>query len=314
MEPEVSIVFTSYNHKEYLRQALESLLAQTYQNFELIIVDDCSTDGSQEILKEYKNKKNVRLFLREKNSGSYVKASNYGAQKAKGKYLLFAQCDDYAAPKQIERLMKIFEMDEKIGVVYSRSNLIDENGNYITDDFQGREKRFKDKHAKDSRISGVEMRDYLSFSCVIPNLSAAIIKKDLYNEAGGLPEKFLLAADWALWLELSERTDFYYLTESLNNFRQHPTTIRSKTKIRVQINEIYSVFYNHIKTYKLNGSETIKMKIGAGAIWFAYFIVNPRFWVKDFRGMLKDQWKHDKLSLMFLGLGGLKHVKHFLVK
>jgi glycosyltransferase involved in cell wall biosynthesis len=243
-----------------------------------------------------------------------VKASNYGAEQAKGKYLLFAQCDDYAEPTQIERLMEIFELDKRIGVVYSRSNLIDEKGNYISNDFIGREKKFKEKHAKNSYISGIEMRNYLSFSCVIPNLSAAIIKKDLYFEAGRLPEKFLLAADWALWLELSERTGFYYLTECLNNFRQHSTTIRSKTKIRIHINEIYSIFYNHIKTYKLSATEIKKMKIGAGAIWFAYFIENPKIWIKDFPNMFTDQWKHDRLSMIYLGLGILKQVRNFLVK
>ena len=101
-QPLVSIVFTSYNHKEYLRQALDSLLNQTYPNTEIIIIDDCSTDGSQEILKEYKHFENINLKLQTQNSGSYVKASNYGASFAKGEYLLFAQCDDFAEPNQIE--------------------------------------------------------------------------------------------------------------------------------------------------------------------------------------------------------------------
>ena len=82
--PLVSIVFTSYNHKEYLRQALDSLLNQTYPNTEIIIIDDCSTDGSQEILREYEHIENINLHMQSQNSGSYVKASNLGASFAKG--------------------------------------------------------------------------------------------------------------------------------------------------------------------------------------------------------------------------------------
>ena len=127
-QPLVSIVFTSYNHQEYLRQALDSLVNQTYLNTEIIIVDDCSTDGSQEILREYEHYENINLILQKQNSGSYVKASNFGASFAKGEYILFAQCDDFAKANQLEVLLKAFESNPSVGVVFSKSNLVDENG------------------------------------------------------------------------------------------------------------------------------------------------------------------------------------------
>jgi glycosyltransferase involved in cell wall biosynthesis len=309
--PLVSIVFTSYNHKEYLRQALDSLVNQTYPNLEVIIIDDCSTDGSQDVLKEYAHHSNINLKLQTQNSGSYVKASNYGASFAKGEYILFAQCDDFAEPDQITILVNEFK--DGIGVVFSKSRLIDEHGEYITDDFLGRESDFRKKCLNGATLTGAEMRQYLSYSCVIPNLSAAMIKRELYIRSGGLSEKYLVAADWALWLELAELTTFKYLSEPLNNFRQHATTIRSKTKIKIQVDEIYTIFYGHIQKYGLKGKDRLKMKTGAGAIWFWYFIDSPKQWLLGFPDMFRSIRKFEKWSIWFLFTGFLKQVREVII-
>ena len=312
MEPELSIVFTSYNHKEYLRQALDSLLLQTYQDFELIIVDDCSTDGSQEILKEYGSRKNVRLFLKDKNSGSYVKASNFGAAQAKGKYLLFAQCDDFAEPTQLQELMKPFKNNGSVGVSFSRSNLVDEKDEIIGDDFSIRSSSFR-KHCKtDTLISKSQMMEFLSKSCVIPNLSAAVIEHDLYIKSGGLSEKYLVAADWAFWLKLTSYCDFYYNTKALNNFRQHQSTIRSTIKIKTQILEIYELFYAHIGAQELTRQEKNKFKIGAGEIWLSYFSQGPKPWVMSFPSLIKTTFSYEKLNLWYLCLGSINKLYEFL--
>jgi glycosyltransferase involved in cell wall biosynthesis len=238
--PLVSIVFTSYNHKEYLKQALDSLLYQTYQNIEIIIIDDCSTDGSQEILKQYVQNEKINLHLKEHNSGSYVNASNYGATFAKGEYLIFAQCDDYAEPDQIKLLSNVLNEHPEVGVVFSKSLLVDENGKFLSDDFVIREKKFKDVVANESIISGNVFRELLTVSCVIPNLSAAMIRREMYDKINGLSNKYYMASDWCFWLELSEITNFLYLSQPLNNFRQHSTTIRSKTKIVNHLKEIFN--------------------------------------------------------------------------
>lgn len=312
MEPELSIVFTSYNHKEFLRQAVDSLLAQTYRNFELIIIDDCSTDGSQQILLEYENVANVKLFLREKNSGSYVKASNFGAAQAKGKYLLFAQCDDFAEPEQIQQLMNAFNLHQTIGVSFCRSTLVNESGKVIGDDFSIRESSFRALCKTDTVITGKQIRTFFSKSCVIPNLSAAVIKHELYLKSGGLSEQYLVAADWAFWLRLSELCDFYYTAKPLNNFRQHKTTIRSTIKIKKQIVEIYQLFYNHIEEYKLTGKDKLDFRVGAGAIWLSYFSQGPKAWLLSFPELLKSTFKFEKLNLLYLLLGLFHKVKESL--
>ena len=241
MIPQVSIIFTSYNHKEFLEQALDSLLNQTFKDFELIIVDDCSTDGSQDILKSYDDPR-IRLFLNEKNSGSYVKSSNYGASKAVAPYMLFAQCDDWAEPTQLETLMNRM-LTHNVGVVYSCSNMVDEAGHILGTDYDGRLQSFKTLCSSDSVIKKKDAMFFLLDSCIIPNLSAALIKKSCYEQLGGLSDNYLVLADWDFWLRMSLITDFYYIREPLNNFRQHSTTIRSTIKMKRQLEELFNMFF-----------------------------------------------------------------------
>ncbi len=314
-QPLVSIVFTSFNHKEYLKQALDSLINQSYTNYEIIIVDDCSTDGSQEILLQYEHLEKVSLKLQTINSGSYVKASNYGASFAKGQYLLFAQCDDFAEPNQIEFLVKAFEKNPTVGVVFSKSNLVDKNGVVYANDFTGREREFKAAIKKNALINGLVMKNFLSFSCVIPNLSAALIKHELFKKVNGLSNRYLVVADWAFWLDLTEITDFYYLSDPLNFFRQHPTTIRSSIKIATQIDEIYNLFYGHINQYKLIEIQQNKLKIGAGAVWFSYLVENKKAWLNCFLNVYPKIKAKERWPLYYFFKGTLKHlVEYFFIK
>jgi len=89
--PNVTVIVPNYNHARFLRQRLDSILTQTYQDFELILLDDCSTDDSRTILKEYAADPRVRLELNEANSGSPFKQWNKGVQLAQGKYVWIAE-------------------------------------------------------------------------------------------------------------------------------------------------------------------------------------------------------------------------------
>lgn len=310
--PLVSIVFTSYNHKEYLKQALDSLINQTYQNLEIIIIDDYSTDGSQEILRQYEHIENISLKLQVQNSGSYVKASNYGASFARGEYILFAQCDDFAEVNQIEILLNTLESNPNVGVVFSKSNMVNEAGITYTTDFSGRERSFKRAVKDNGLIKGSKMKEFLSFSCVIPNLSAALIRHDLFKQIGGLSENYLVVADWEFWLDLSEITDFYYIKQPLNYFRQHATTIRSSIKIKTQIIEIYKMFYNHISRNNLTTLQIHQLKLAAGAVWFSYFIENKKAWLACFNSVYPEIKQIEQRSIYYLLLGTKKHITEYL--
>src|SRR6266403_3876930 len=109
--PRVSVVVPNYNHARFLRQRLDSIVGQTFQDFELILLDDCSTDESQSILREYATDSRVRLEFNEKNSGSTFKQWNKGARLARGKYVWIAESDDYADEGLVERLVRALDTD-----------------------------------------------------------------------------------------------------------------------------------------------------------------------------------------------------------
>jgi glycosyltransferase involved in cell wall biosynthesis len=313
-QPFVSIIFTSYNHQEYLRQALDSLVNQNYPNLEIIIIDDCSTDGSQEILKQYEHYENVELKLQAINSGSYVKASNYGASFAKGEYLLFAQCDDFSDSNQIEKLVFRALEFPHAGVIFSRSHLIDSKGVVISNDYENREYLFRKKCLKDSFISGDLMFDFLTYSCVIPNLSAALIKRELFVSVGGLSLKYKVASDWAMWLELSFLTNFYYVSQPLNYFRQHPTTIRNTIKFEHQVMELFEIFYDLVNSRNLSIRKKINLYIGANIVWISGMIFSLQAFRNTFKTINKKTKNYNNFNLIYFCFCFLKVMKESLLK
>lgn len=282
----ISVILTSYNHKEYLESAITHILNQTYKNIELIIIDDCSTDGSQDIIKKYQSDNRVKVYLLESNLGSYVKSTNLGATYASGKYLNFAQCDDFSDLYLLEKLYDALTAYPNCGVAYSSSFLIDEHDTIIGDDYQGRTALFKVKCRTSTDIIGKEMRRFLYQSCVIPNLSAVLIRKDLFQGVKGLSEEFLVMADWDLWLRLTYKTDFYYLRENLNYFRQHSTTIRSRISMKKQLRELF-LMHQRNAIIELTLSERLFIYYNIGNVWLAFARGSFYTWVRTFPYVFK---------------------------
>lgn len=130
MNSKVSIITPSYNSSKYIYQTVESVLAQTYKNWELIIVDDHSTDDSNKIIEEYCKKDNrIRLIKLKKNVGPAL-ARNRGIEEAKGNYIAFLDSDDLWLPEKLEKQIS-FMLQNNISLTYSSYYTIDKNGGCI---------------------------------------------------------------------------------------------------------------------------------------------------------------------------------------
>ena len=112
--PKVSVIIPNYNHARFLRQRIESVLGQTYQDFEVILLDDCSTDESRSIISEYAKNPRVRIEFNETNSGSTFKQWNKGVRLARGEYVWMAESDDYADERLLERLVKVLDEEPEV--------------------------------------------------------------------------------------------------------------------------------------------------------------------------------------------------------
>jgi glycosyltransferase involved in cell wall biosynthesis len=229
--PAVSVIVPNYNHARFLRQRIDSIVAQTFQDFELILLDDCSTDESRMIMQEYASYPDVRLKFSERNSGSPFKQWNTGVRLTRGKYVWIAESDDYADPHLLERAVSALDANSpQVVLVYCRSRCVDEEG-----DVTG----FVDRYlfdldpvrwASNFCVDGGELcREYFARLNPIPNASAVVFRKDAYEAVGGADESLRLCGDWKLWAALALQGKVAYICEALNYYRSHVDSLRNQT-------------------------------------------------------------------------------------
>lgn len=231
----VSIIIPNYNHSQYLKKRIESVLDQTYQNFELIILDDCSTDNSREVIERYRNNPKVtHIVFNETNSGSPFIQWEKGFALAKYEYLWIAESDDYADVRFLEILLPYLTENKNIGVAFADSNIIDAEDiihpNYYK---KFRNARFKtDKWDRDYIKTGIdEIKENLFFECTINNTSAMIFKKDLLKNVNFSQLKnFKYCGDWFFFISLVTQCDIAYKKDALNFFKYGTDNFEKGTK------------------------------------------------------------------------------------
>lgn len=226
--PKVTVIVPNYNHARFLRQRIDTILVQTFQDFELILLDDASTDDSRSILSSYSNDPHVSAIeFNEKNSGSTYKQWNKGVRLARGEYVWIAESDDYSDPHFLERLVPLLECDQNTVLTWCRSRCITEDGRL--DGFA--EKRFwaQDQNCwgSDYRKDGREIcRNYMIRNNIVLNASSALFRKAAYERNGGADESMRLNGDWKLWASLMLQGQVAYIAEPLNYYRFHDAAVR----------------------------------------------------------------------------------------
>ncbi|MBC7919877.1 MAG: glycosyltransferase family 2 protein, partial [Ferruginibacter sp.] len=189
--PKVSVIVPNYNHAKYLAQRIESVLNQTYSDFELILMDDCSTDDSLAALNQYRlHPKVSKLLVNQINSGSPFSQWNRGVQAAVGEYIWIAESDDYAGPQFLEKLLPVLEHHPRVGLVYCQSWCVDEAGCVTGDLDWWTQSLDPSRWKRDFTCQGQqEVSKYLFYKNTIPNASAVVFRKSVFDQAGGaLPE------------------------------------------------------------------------------------------------------------------------------
>jgi len=219
----LSVVLPNYNYARYLDQRITSLLNQTFTDFELIILDDASTDNSREVIQKYAGDPRVRLQFYEKNSGQVYQRWNDGAKLARGQYLLFAGADDFCDERLFERVMGAIKQSPDIGFAFCNSYFVDERGDTIGMHHDPKSER---EWSKDF-VDGPEfwMRQ-LETAIAVVNAGAVVFRRDAFEREGGFSEKYWLVSDWMLYVALGDKWKIAYVAEPLNYFRQHPKTAR----------------------------------------------------------------------------------------
>ena len=232
----VDILLATYNGEKYLREQIDSILNQTHTEFRLLISDDGSTDGTREILKEYKEKDGrIDVFFQENNLG-VVKNFEFLLEKVEAKYYMFSDQDDIWKETKIEKSLN--KIEEGFDLVYSDLEVVDENLN-VTYSSYWKLKGIYNKIKKYNNFESLYLNNFIT-GCTM------ISKKELINSFMPLPNtsKFVLHDYW-ISLIISQNGKIAYIEEPLIKYRQHKNNkvgSKKKSDELKSIDEIRSLF------------------------------------------------------------------------
>ncbi|WP_298262440.1 glycosyltransferase family 2 protein [uncultured Lutibacter sp.] len=234
MNPKVSVIVPNYNHSNYLRQRLDTVFNQTFRDFEVILLDDCSTDNSKEILLEYANKPQVsHCIFNEVNTGNTFKQWEKGISLSQGEFIWIAESDDFCELNFLEVLLKPLINDNKVVLSYCQSNKVNEDG-IVTGDWI---KHTYDLNSKlflnDFIMNGNDfIEQFLIVRNVIPNASAVVFKKNVVDITKHLTidPSFRYCGDWMFYFKILINNKNAFISKSLNYFRYHDNSVISKAK------------------------------------------------------------------------------------
>jgi glycosyltransferase involved in cell wall biosynthesis len=257
--PSVSVIVPNFNHERYLRQRIHSILAQTYEDFELILLDDCSTDQSRDLLASYANNPKVtRTEFNAENSGSTFKQWNKGVQMASGRYIWFAESDDFADRHFLARMVAILEEQPNATFAYCQSVKVQEEGRHLasTDPYVTRFGR--DHWDRDFVVEGLEeCRRFFVLSAPVANASAVVLRRDVYERVGRADENLSVCSDYKLWAQMAMQGKIAYLAQPLNYFRSHVENVRYRSRrLALDVAEFFYVMLWIVNQFAAGDEDT----------------------------------------------------------
>jgi len=220
----VSIAITAYNTEKYIEKAIESILNQTYKDFELILLDDGSTDHTGEIIDKYKDYKNVRVYHQENKGIPYSKSKC--VELSRGEYIVIFDSDDIAENTLIEKEVRCFEQskNKNVGIVYSDAKIINEYDDITRESYVGKLNRMSKNPTMD-----------LIFFPPYP-MSSMMYKKEVFNKIGLYDSKYSVSSDYDLMIRMSEHFTWEYIDEKLIRYRRHENNISRMGNIQMLFN------------------------------------------------------------------------------
>lgn len=210
----VSVIIPNYNHAPFLRQRIESILNQTFQDFELILLDDCSTDNSRDILGEYRDNPHVsHVVYNTVNGGSPFKQWEKGVELAQGEWIWIAESDDWAEDSFLELMLQAAGENPRCVLCSSIPIYVYPSGNKLHKEGDG-EIRF---------YQGCDFAcQHLMLSNPLPNVSALLIRRDVVRQIDfSMADNMRLCGDWLLYSMLCEKGGVAEYSGALSYFRQH---------------------------------------------------------------------------------------------
>lgn len=249
-KPTVSVIIPTYNREKLVCKAIDSVLQQTFLDFELIIVDDASIDRTQTIVNQFEDIR-IRYLRHEKNAGECA-SRNTGLAVAQGRYIAFLDSDDEWLPDKLEKQVAQLEsVPERVGAIYTWLQIVDEQG-------------ILQKVRQPSIRGNIEQN--LLYDNFVGTPSTLIVRSEYFEKTEKFDTRLRCCGDWDMWLQLARVCDFDFIAEPLVQYRNHSEANRGSTNSN-SIVEGYLIFLkkhhtNLLKNYRQIGSIPLPQKAG----------------------------------------------------
>ena len=247
----VSVIMPNFNHAPFLKERLDSILAQTYADIEIILLDDASTDDSVAILKQYTTNPKVKeLIVGETNSGNTFAQWQRGLAQTSGEYVWIAESDDVAKPTLLKTLVDTLEQNDAV-VAFCASHKMDENGVVIPQSVDC-------VWHKDFSMNGPEfVRKYLLGYNHIQNASAVVFRREAATKVDfESVQQYPASGDRLFWIEMAMQGRVAYVAEPLNGFRQHARKVSGTAENRgINMQQDHAIYSRFKETLNLTRRE-----------------------------------------------------------
>lgn len=239
--PVISVITASYNYENYISDAIKSVLAQTFSDWELIIVDDASSDNSVDIIKQFLGDNRIKLICNDTNKG-LAETLKTGLKHSTGEWIAFLESDDMLTPDCLEKRL---QHKDKADVIFNDVNIIGET-QWLNDTIL---RVNKNKKLLSDTIFPCNIFDKFTTHNPIPTFSSIMVKRDkIEDEYFNSPVDKLL--DWWFYIHLSYNHDFFYLNEKTTDWRIHSDSyIKSKSKKPFRLTNTEAYFDIYKKTH-----------------------------------------------------------------
>jgi glycosyltransferase involved in cell wall biosynthesis len=312
--PKVSVVIPTFNAAEYLSEALESVLSKTYKDFEIIVVDDGSTDNTAEVVTSFKNRCKIN-YIYQKNSGGPSMPRNVGIEAAKSRYIVLFDSDDILMPDFLASCKKLLDKRPELGLVFTNFSKCNENG-HITqksvldsyDFFQKLKKIKLDRNCyiipRKIAFSALIYGDFIGRGVIVP--------KKVFHSIGNFDEKLTNGQDKDMWLRVTRKYDIGYVEMIGHYYRKWEGAIHSRSGAELSKNRI-KVFEKQIEM----GLSKEDQKEARKMISINYFGIGYHYRKrgdmkqarKYYRQSLKQAYYFPSLKGLFASFMGLKNIE-----
>lgn len=276
--PFVSVIVPNYNHSDYLKDRLDSIYQQTYQNFEVILLDDCSTDNSREILTKYQERypKKTRTIFNEHNTGCVFRQWEKGIQNSKGELIWIAESDDYCELDFLEKMTKNFRVNS-VMLAFSESIFVQEKQQIWSIQEYLSDINVFDWNKNFTCSASELVSNAFAYKNIIPNVSSVLFRNVGYLNLDFKEEwfKYQLCGDWLFYLEIIRGGCVTYSVDTCNYYRIHV----GSTSKKVQKQQRYYEEYFKVSKYAAS-----------------YYKISDRVWRRNL-SVLKEKAKADNLNI-----------------